>query len=42
MNNDVEEAEVEDEVDIETEEDIYLQVLEYIHTVNECVKVEKT
>ena len=42
VNDDVEESEIEDEVDIETKEDIYLQVLEYIHTVNECVKVEKT
>ena len=42
MNDDVEESEIEDEVDVETEEDIYLQVLEYIHTVDECVKVEKT
>ena len=42
MNDDVKESEIEDEVDVETEEDIYLQVLEYIQTVDECVKVEKT
>ena len=42
MNSDVEESEIEDEVDVETKEDIYLQVLEYICTVDECVKVEKT
>ena len=42
MNDDVEESEIEDEVDVETEEDIYLCVLEYIHTVDKCVKVEKT
>ena len=42
VNDDVKESEIEDEVDIETEEDIYLRVLEYIHTVDECVKVEKT
>ena len=41
VNNDVEEAEIEDEVDVETEEDIYLQVSEYTHTVDECVKVKK-
>ena len=42
VNDDVEESEIEDEVDIETEEDIYLRVLEYICTVDECIKVEKT
>ena len=40
MNDDVEESEIED-VDVETEEDIYLRVLEYIRTVDECIKVEK-
>ena len=40
MNDNIEEAEIEDEADVETKE--YLQVLEYIHTINECVKVEKT
>ena len=42
VNDDVEESEIEDEVNVETEEDIYLQVLEYIRIVDECVKVEKT
>ena len=42
MNDDIEESEIEDEINVETEEDIYLQVLEYICTVDECVKVEKT
>ena len=42
MNDDVEESEIEDDVDVETEEDIYLRVLEYIRTVDECIKVEKT
>ena len=42
MNNDLKESEIEDEVDVKTEEDIYLQVLEYICTVDECIKVEKT
>ena len=42
MNNNIEESETEDDVDVETEEDIYLRVLEYICTVDECVKVEKT
>ena len=36
------EKEITDELDVQTEEDIYLQVLEYICTVDECVKVEKT
>ena len=34
MNDDIEESEIENEVDAETEE--------YICTVGECVKVEKT
>ena len=42
MNDNIEESETEDEVDVETEEDIYLQVLEYIRTIDECIKVEKT
>ena len=42
VDDDVKESEIEDDVDVETEEDIYLWVLEYIHTVDECVKVEKT
>ena len=42
MNDNIEAAEIEDELNVQTEEDIYLQVLEYIHTVDECVKVEKT
>ena len=42
VNDNIEESEIEDEIDVETEEDIYLQVLEYICTVDECVKVEKT
>ena len=41
MNDDVEESEIED-VDVETEEDIYLRVLEYIRTVDECIKVGGT
>ena len=42
VNDNVKESEIEDDVDIETEEDIYLRVLEYIRTVDKCVKVEKT
>ena len=42
MNDDIEESEIEDDVDVKTEEDIYLRVLEHICTVDECVKVEKT
>ena len=42
MNNNIKESEIEDEVDVETEEDIYLWVLEYICMVDECIKVEKT
>ena len=42
MNDNVEESEIEDDVDVKTEEDIYLRVLEYICMVDECVKVEKT
>ena len=30
VNDDIEESEIEDEVDVETKKDIYLQVLEYI------------
>ena len=42
VNDDIEESEIEDEVNVETKEDIYLQVLEYIQTVDKCIKVEKT
>ena len=42
VNDDVEESEIEDDIDVETEEDIYLRILEYICTVDKCVKVEKT
>ena len=42
MNDDVEEPEIEDDVDVETEEDIYLRVLEYIRMVDKCIKIEKT
>ena len=42
MNNDGGEAEIEDDVNVETKEDIYLQVLGYIHMVDKCIKVEKT
>ena len=42
VNNDMKEDEIDHNVDIETKEDIYLWVLEYIRGVDECVKVEKT
>ena len=41
VNNDMKEDKIEDDVDIETEEDIYLQVLEYIHGVDECYQSGK-